>query len=460
MKQFSNALEIINSTSKRNEKKKALHNYLSTLDTPSLIAASQILLNETITNVGIHTIEGINETQTTLFTTTTSIIDFNDILKQFTHSSTTNLKIINDLISTSTPVEKKYIKKALLNNINVGMSTNTVLDVLATILNDHDLRSHYFICSDIATHIKMEYNGPKLFTPIMPMLAKVQHIDEPHLIQAKADGYRASYHKLDDVWAIYSRRCEDISSKHHELGELITQTLQHINSVILDGELITSTMTFQESLRNDAELIPKFFDILHLNGDSLIDMPLHERLFKLKSLNLPPDWHVTSYHNYSIEDAFNHAISNNYEGLIIKNLNEPYIPHQRKWGKIKHGVDTADLIITSLERGQGKRENKIGSVMCSIMYNDTLMPICKVGSGFTDEVINKLMLMHDVSADDFTANETITIENPHVVIEVSYFELTVSPTYQIGHSLRFPIFEKIRYDKSINDITNFNDLPK
>ena len=456
MQKFSIALESINSTTKRKEKSTILYNYLSSLSTDDLIPICRILLNEYTTNVGQSTINSIDDTQSTLFPRTITPLEMWQLIEQLTHSSNTNLLLINEIISNATPLEKKYIKKILLNNINIGISDNTILDVLGNILNIDNLRTKYAICSDITTHITHTYTGPKIFTPIKPMLAKVQEIEEPYQIQQKVDGFRFNFHKLNDIWAIYSRRCEDISSKHMDIGEMLTTQLSTVNSIILDGELATESMNCQESRRNDAKLIPKIFDILYYNGTSLIDLPLVQRLQYLKDLNLPTSWYVTSYYGLSIEDAFNHAIDNGFEGLVIKNINEPYIPHQRKWGKIKKGIDTIDLVITGYELGNGKRENTIGSLICSIMHDNTLYEFCRVGSGLTDSEITKL---HNLLQPTITSTySNIVTCNPTYVCELEYFEISTSPTYQLGYSLRFPVYLKLRNDKSISDCTNFTDL--
>ncbi len=155
------------------------------------------------------------------------------------------------------------------------------------------------------------------------------------------------------------------------IQQLLTAT---DHDVILDGEVIAikdgKPMPFQSVLRRfrrrhdiaeateAIEMVPNVFDILYLDGETLIDLPLAERRKKLVEVvreYLAPQ--VVSGDEKVITKTYEDALAAGHEGIMIKVLSSPYSPGQRgkNWIKIKPEVDTLDLAVIGAEWGEGKR---------------------------------------------------------------------------------------------------------
>ncbi|WP_324473625.1 ATP-dependent DNA ligase [Methanospirillum sp.] len=461
---FFQTLHTISTTGSRIVKKQILINYLKTLDSADLIIIMNILLNNYVTNVGPSLISKFKSAQTSLFPETITIEKFHEILQQFTYSSTENAHLIQFLFMNTDIQHRNYIRKILLNNINIGISEVSILESLSEVLQT-DAKSQYFIIHDISRIINKQYRGPELFNPIMSMLADSTDISkypEDYSIEYKYDGFRHQYHKSDSLWKIFSRKPEDISYKVYETGEFYTKILNSLNvqNIILDGELISPNMKFQDAVKKHTSLVPVIFDILYLNNTSLLDTPYIKRREILENLLKNTGITISKRFDKSmLYDTYSEALKSGYEGIIVKNNVEPYIPNERKWIKMKRQTDSMDLVITGAVMGEGKRSHLYGSFILSGLYNDELSPVCRVGTGFTDaelEILYKILKPYEVVKSD----GSIHFPDIRIYVEIDYFEITDSPLYPCGKSLRFPVFKQIRTDKSLSTIQNLNKLIK
>ena len=247
------------------------------------------------------------------------------------------------------------------------------------------------------------------------------------------------------------------------------------HDVILDGEVIAikdgKPMPFQSVLRRfrrrhdieeaqgAIEMVPNVFDILYLDGETLIDLPLTERRKKLESVvNLYLAPQVVSSDPAEIEKTYTAALAAGHEGIMIKVPASPYSPGQRgkNWIKIKPEVDTLDLAVIGAEWGEGKRAHVFGSFLLACQDAGKLVPLSRVATGFSDE---QLAEVYELLKDRVTAKagKEVSFE-PTLVFEVGYSELQASQNYEGGFALRFPRFIRIRDDKDITDIETLESL--
>jgi DNA ligase-1 len=283
----------------------------------------------------------------------------------------------------------------------------------------------------------------------------------------KYDGSRFQFHKKGNWCRMYSRRLEDVTGA---LPDVILQLLTATDhDVILDGEVIAikddRPMPFQSVLRRfrrrhdvaeataEIKLVPNVFDILYLDGETLIELPLSERRKKLESalkFFIAPQ--VVSDDPNVIGQQYQAALDAGHEGIMLKVLSSPYSPGQRgkNWIKIKPEVDTLDLAVIGAEWGEGKRAHVFGSFLVACQDQGKLVPLSRVATGFSDE---QLADVFELLKDSVIAKsgKEVTFE-PVLVFEVGYSELQVSSTYQGGFALRFPRFVRIRDDKDIQEI--------
>jgi len=290
-------------------------------------------------------------------------------------------------------------------------------------------------------------------------------------VEWKYDGARVQIHKNENDITIYSRKLEDVTSSLPDLVKSI-RTSVLTDCVILDGEAVAigkdnRPMAFQEILRRfrrkydvsttaiEIPLYLNLFDILYLNGDSLIDVPLINRREKLEEVC---DKSVVAKQIITddpavVESIYNEALAAGHEGVMLKNPGSSYSPGKRgkNWLKLKPIMETLDLVVIGGEWGEGRRTKFIGSYLLACRDPDTerFLPIGRVATGITDEQLEDLTKLFK---DLIVLESGIHVDfEPKIVFEVAFEEIQKSPNYGSGYALRFPRLVNVRTDKSVED---------
>jgi DNA ligase-1 len=396
---------------------------------------------------------------------------------------------VRRLLGNARPIEGRYLARIMLEELRIGVGEGSVRDAITKAFNaDAALVEHAMqALNDLGEVARLAKTGPDalrdvhitLFHPVRMMLAQAGAI--PDMIKEhgeiaaefKYDGSRFQFHKRGNWCRMYSRRLEDVTGALPDVIEQLLGATDH--DVILDGEVIAikkdRPMPFQSVLRRfrrrhdvaearaEIKLVPHVFDILYLDGETLIDLPLSERRRKLEGVVhffLAPQ--VVSTDQTVIGQTYQAALDAGHEGLMLKVPSSPYSPGQRgkNWIKIKPEVDTLDLAVIGAEWGEGKRAHVFGSFLVACQDEGKLVPLSRVATGFSDE---QLAEVYDLLKDSVTAKsgKEVTFE-PVLVFEVGYSELQVSPTYQGGFALRFPRFVRIRDDKGVSEIETLESI--
>ena len=399
------------------------------------------------------------------------------------------LLAVRRLLGNAYPLEGKYLARLMLEELRIGVGEGSVRDAIAKAFSvDSALVEHAMqALNDTGEVARLAKTGPEalqdvritLFHPVRMMLAQqgtiADMISEHGQIAAefKYDGSRFQFHKKGNWARLYSRRLEDVTAALPDVIEKLTFSTEH--DVILDGEVIAvkdnKPMPFQSVLRRfrrrhdiaeaqDAiEMVPLVFDILYLDGETLIDLPLEKRRQRLISVvngYIAPQ--VVSGDALEIERTYKESLDAGHEGIMIKVPGSPYSPGQRgkNWIKIKPEVDTLDLAVIGAEWGEGKRAHIFGSFLMACQDQGQLIALSRVATGFSDE---QLAEIYDLLKDRVIkkSGKEVSFE-PELVFEVGYAELQVSPTYTGGFALRFPRFVRIRDDKDINDVETLDSI--
>ncbi len=306
--------------------------------------------------------------------------------------------------------------------------------------------------------------------PIRPMLAKTgEPFDsDSHIFEPKWDGLRAILFKLDNKVELQNRNLRNVTTGYPELTTLAASV--KAKSAILDGEVVVlspkGTPDFHQ-LQNRfgiddpkrAEILGKTipvtyvaFDLLHLNGQDLVNDPLESRKKRLKAIlhegpNLLYGDHVESHG----KRFFAEASSKGFEGILAKEKNSVYQPGTRaaSWIKIK-GSRTIDCVIVGFTKGEGARASTFGSLVLAVYNkNSQLKHVGNVGGGLDNQTLNSLKqkmltLVRKTPAIEGTieAPTPVTWTRPSLVCEVRYMSLTTD------EKLRFPRFSRLRPDKT------------
>ena len=436
-----------------------------------------------------------NRSQNILFSKTLLAEDLFNALKKMSEISgsgatESKLKILEGLLSISSPIETKYITKIITGQLRLGIADYTIMDSLSIAYTNNKsnreyLEKAYNLSSDLGEvakklvfegiesvkNVKIELNRP-----IRPMLAErlrdskeiVSRFKEEFAIEWKIDGERLQIHKNQTMISIFSRRLENITEHYPDVIEYIKKYVK-IDKCILEAEVVAVNpknnriLPFQELMHRRRkhkiqEAVQKypvclyFFDLLYLGTKEFITKKYIDRRKSLEDIikdnnNMRIVDSIITNKQRDIDKEMKRAISNHHEGLMIKNINSTYRSGAREfsWIKLKNEYnseykETIDLAIIGALYGKGRRTGKYGTYLLAAYDNNenNFYSICKVGSGFTDNDLNEIA---DLVNKYIVINKPKNVKTkiitdvwftPKIVLEIIGSEITLSPIHTVG----------------------------
>jgi len=266
--------------------------------------------------------------------------------------------------------------------------------------------------------------------PLKPMLAKpTKGVSEVldrfsggrFTCEFKYDGERAQIHLLDNgTVKVFSRNSEDNSTKYPDVVRALAQAASpSTKSFILDSEVVAysrdtkrmlpfqilSTRARKDVASADAvkvQVIVCAFDLLYLNGESLLTTPLAKRreLLREAFVEVPDAFSFAVGRDLTdpeeILGFLHEAVASSCEGLMVKTLDEnaTYEPSKRSlnWLKVKKDymdglTDSLDLVVVGAFNGRGKRTGVFGAFLlaCYDAEAEEYQTVCKIGTGFSEK---------------------------------------------------------------------------
>ena len=161
-----------------------------------------------------------------------------------------------------------------------------------------------------------------------------------------------------------------------------------------------------------------------------------------------------------LEQYFEQAMARGNEGLMIKDVESPYMPGRRGrwWLKLKRELATLDVVVTAAEFGHGKRIHVLSDYTFAVRKGEELVNIGKAYSGLTDKEIAELtewFLAHTI-ADHGHLREV----EPKIVLEVAFNAIMRSDRHDSGFALRFPRIVRVRQDKLPKEIDTVEEVER
>jgi DNA ligase-1 len=448
-------------------------------------------------------------------------------LEEGTGSQERKINNLAKLFRQLDPTSVKYVVRIVLGKLRLGFSIMTMIDALSWARygdksDSAQLEQAYQKKADIGKlaqgYLQADSNETatkflegyelELGVPVLPALCQrlntSQEIIEKMgkvIVEPKYDGLRAQLHfdlsGAQSTSLVFTRSLEDVTQMFPELEEIASHLT--VSNCIFDAEAIAydvrtgELLPFQQTITRrrkynvsaQSEKIPirfYLFDLLYVDGESLIDLPLLERKQRLQEIVKESQVaKVTDYIETSdpeeIQRYHHQQLAAGLEGAVIKQVNSKYRSGRKgwRWVKIKEEEgesgqlnDSLDCVVMGYYRGKGKRAKfGIGAFLIGVLADGgEVKTIAKIGTGLTDEQFGEFLQLvkeHEVSKapPNYDVAKNLLPDvwlQPSLVVEVVADELTNSPLHTAGKALRFPRLERFRADKNWDQATTIEEL--
>jgi len=405
------------------------------------------------------------------------------------------LELLQSLFARATEAEQQFLTGLLMGELRQGALEGIMVEAVAKasgVAVDR-VRRAAMMAGDITRVARAALEtgetglaqfDVQLFRPIQPMLAQSAE-DVPEALaelgeaalEFKLDGARVQVHKSGDDVRVYSRALNEVSAAVPEIVE-VTRALP-ARDLILDGEVISlqpdgRPQPFQvtmrrfgrkldvDRMRQELPMTPFWFDLLYLDGGTLLDEPQSRRFQALSQLaggSVIPS--IVTADAAAGDDFMEQALARGHEGIMAKATNATYAAGARgqSWLKVKR-AKTLDLVILAAEWGHGRRHGWLSNL--HLGARDTakggFAMLGKTFKGLTDEMLEwqtKELLKLEIGRDSYT----VFVE-PKLVVEIAFNEIQISPRYVSGLALRFARVKRYRPDKAASEADTFEAVQK
>jgi ATP-dependent DNA ligase I len=390
------------------------------------------------------------------------------------------------LLSRATGDEADFIRRLFTGELRQGALAGLLVDAVAKAADvPGDLTRRAFMLSGDLTRTAaialdegaegLRAVGFELFRPILPMLASTAASVaeavasfERSSVEWKLDGIRIQIHRRGDEVRVYTRNLNDITGALPGIVDAVRALPVH--QAVLDGEAIWMTdngpAPFQETVAQiDSDAPPKgvatfLFDLLHIDGEDLLDSPLEQRAARLEPV--APQLKIPGVLTADAEEAqrvLDEALRAGHEGAVVKDASSPYAAGRRgkAWRKVKP-VRTYDLVVLGAEWGHGRRQGFLSNLHLGARdaQGGGFVMVGKCFKGLTDELLawqTKELLARE------TERQGISVfARPELVVEIALDGVQASTRYPGGVALRFARVKRYRPDKRAEEADTIDDL--
>jgi DNA ligase-1 len=397
-------------------------------------------------------------------------------------SNAARRNVIESLFARATSAEQDFLSALLLGGLRQGASERLMMDAVAKAFGVSATlvrRATMFTGDLAAVAVKAATGGEgalaavglQLFRPVLPMLAKTAASIEEGIaklgraaVERKLDGARIQVHLRGEEVAVYTRNLNDVTARVPEVVAAV-QALP-VSALVLDGEAIAlrpdgRPFPFQvtmgrfgtEGEQRSLELSPFFFDVLHVDGDDVLDLPAGQRLELLDGI-VPDDLRIPRVITDDPDVAqqfLDDALAAGHEGVVLKSLDAPYAAGRRGagWLKVKP-VRTLDLVVLAVEWGSGRRRGWLSNIHLGARAADgSFVMLGKTFKGMTDKML-------EWQTKRFLELETrreghVVYVRPEQVVEIAFDGIQASSRYPGGMALRFARVKGYRQDKAAGE---------
>ena len=401
-------------------------------------------------------------------------------------SATQRKQILGGLLGSATEPEADFMKRLFTGELRQGALGGLMVEAVAKAagVSGQLARRALMLSGDLTRTAEIAATegeeglrrvGFEIFRPILPMLASssasvpeaVADFDRSS-VEWKLDGIRIQIHRRDGEVRIYTRNLNEITDVLP--GIVAAVGALTVSQAVFDGEALWmgehGPAAFQETVSQiDSDAPPEgivtfLFDVLHVEGEDLLDTPLEERAARLEAI--APQLRIPSVVTSDPETAqgvFDEALRAGHEGVVVKDAASIYWAGRRgkAWRKVKP-VRTYDLVVLGAEWGHGRRQGWLSNLHLGARDPRTgeLVMVGKCFKGLTDELL-------DWQTKELLARETgrrgiAVLVRPELVVEIALDGVQQSNRYPGGVALRFARVKRYRPDKRAEEADTIDDL--
>jgi DNA ligase-1 len=395
--------------------------------------------------------------------------------------------LLADLFGRATQVEQWFLRQLLTGELRQGALEGVMVDAVAraATVPGREVRRALMLRGElgpVATAALTEGSAGlaafrlEVGRPLLPMLAQTAESLEaalrrvsPAALEWKLDGARIQVHRSGADVAVFTRSLDDITGRVPEVVEAAREL--PVSAAVLDGEVIAlgpdgrphpfavtasrvGTRNENGAVRRSVPLTPALFDVLHLDGDDLLDLPGADRHAALaravpEALRVP---RAVVGDVAAADEVMADALARGHEGVMVKSLDSPYEAGRRGagWLKVKPR-HTLDLVVLAAEWGHGRRRGWLSNLhLGALDPAGGFVMLGKTFKGLTDAMLGwQTERLRELAVDD---NGWVVRVRPELVVEVAFDGVQTSPRYPGGMALRFARVLRHRPDKHWSEI--------
>jgi DNA ligase-1 len=388
-------------------------------------------------------------------------------------------RAMDDFAADATPAEAGFVTALLTGELRQGALAGVVerAVALACEVPASVLRRAAMLCGDLPAAARLARTGGRfaldgvglrLGVPLQPMLAATATSVEDAIadlgevsVEWKLDGIRLQAHRRAGRVRLFTRNLNDVTEQFPAVVEQVNAA--ELGEGVLDGEVIGVGADGRPALFQDsfgaAEHVAWWFDALMLEGESLIDLPLRDRLDRLEGINVlrrMPGVRTRSAGRAA--EVLTQALSAGHEGVVLKSLESSYAAGRRgrAWRKVKP-VHTLDLVVIGVEWGSGRRQGLLSNLHLAALGDDGApVMVGKTFKGLTDELLAWQTV--ELLAREVGREGHVVWVRPELVVEIALDGVQRSTRYPGGVALRFARVRRYRTDKSPSEVDRLVQL--
>jgi DNA ligase 1 len=401
-------------------------------------------------------------------------------------SATRRRQLLAELLDRATEREADFLRRLFTGELRQGALAGLMADAVAKAagVSGEIARRALMLSGDLPRMAEIAITGGEhglqeigfeIFRPILPMLAstgtgvaEAVSAFERASVEYKLDGIRIQIHRRERDVRIYTRNLNEITAALPGIVDAVLRL--PVTQAVLDGEALwmgkDGPAAFQHTVSQiDSDgpregVVTFLFDVLHIDGEDLLDWPLEERAARLEAIapQLKIPGVITSDPDVG-QRVLDESLHAGHEGVVVKDARSSYAAGRRgkAWRKVKP-VRTYDLVVLAAEWGHGRRQGWLSNLHLGARdpSSTEFVMVGKCFKGLTDELLE--WQTRELLERETDRRGIAVFVRPELVVEIAIDGVQSSTRYPGAVALRFARVKRYRPDKHANEADTIDEL--